>query len=171
MALLPEVPCQLCSLHTLSHHGVGGLLLIYVSSLSRTQLSSTCGKSFGKLSKRVCEPEGLQLPSPVEAMERAPQGLSPPEPLGATSTTPMQEMGLFVPKRHCGSWADSKHVLLVSDCGYILICQQILLWKPVCSDPFSDAPCLIHLHTEGQIGVLLSPWAGPLLLRGIRCFF
>lgn len=103
--------------------------------------------SFGKLSKRVHEPKGLQFPSPAGAMERAPQGISPSE-LGTAAAAPMQEMWLFVPRRHYGSRADSKHIPPISNCAYILtlICQQVLLWKPLCSDPFSDAPCLIPLH-------------------------
>lgn len=44
-ASLPKPPCQFCSSCTLSHQGVGGLLLIIMSFLSRTQLSSTCRKS------------------------------------------------------------------------------------------------------------------------------
>lgn len=129
--------------------------------------------SFGKLSETVHEPEGLWFPSPAGAMERAPQELSPPELVGTMATASTQETGLFVPRRYYGSCANSKHVPPISDCGYILIliCQQALLQKLLCSDPFSDAPCLIPLHTEGQISALLSPWAGLLLCRGSRCFF
>ena len=65
-----------------------------------------------------------------------------------------------MPRRHYGSCAKSKHIPPISGClavFLILICQQDLLWKLFFSDLFSDAPCLIPLHTEGQTVALLSP--------------
>ena len=76
----------------LSCQGVGGLPLVALSFLSSPAPAEN-PVLFRKPSERVHELEGVQFPSLVGAMERAPQGLSPPEPVGTTATMPMQEAG------------------------------------------------------------------------------
>lgn len=70
--------------HQLSCQAAGGLPLV-ILSFSRASPAGNPG-SFGKLSKRGCEPRALQFPSPVKAMERSLQGLSAPEPAGTAAT-------------------------------------------------------------------------------------
>lgn len=107
------------------------------------------------------EPEGLQFP-------KALQWLSPPELVGIMATMSMQEVGWFVPRRRYIGHTDSEHILPISDCGgYILFCHQILLWRLLCSDHFSNATCL---HTEGQIGALLLPWLAHFYAEGADAF-
>lgn len=121
---------------------------------------------FRKLSERVREPEGLQFPMSGGGGvtgKGTPSALTPPEPVGTAATMLMVEMGLFVARRHNDSCANSRDVPPVTDCGCVLSCQQVPLWKPLCPDPFADAPCLIPRHAEGQISALLFPRAGPLL--------
>lgn len=91
------------------------------------------------------EPEGLQFPSPMGAMKRAPQGLSPLEPVGTAATVLMQEMGLFVPSKRYGSRADSKHVPLISNWLYFNLpagsALETTLFRSLlqCSLPYSPS--------------------------------